>query len=419
MAAALAYSGMLFYDHTNALTQFQGYNNATHEYRINNIARVAPGGAFNGSINFMLGGTSRFFVGPTGNIGIGTAAPLSSLEIRNAFSTNPPVTIITSSTFSDTSLGNTLVGRKARGTAAAPTAVLNNDALFDLGANGYGATGFGGFNAAGISMRASENWTDTAHGTQMQFSTTSNGASTPSLRMTINSLGNVGIGTSSAASLFEVNNGFSTLPFAQVTATTFVNSGQGSLFVGRKARGTAAAPLAVQNGDVLAGLLGRGYGATNFNGTGSGSMLVRAAETWTDTAQGTSLAFNTTSVGTAAPLTRMTLTYDGNLGIGTGAPQGALEVVQTGNDTAVVATAYANGTGAAPFYVTWAARGTQAAPAAVQTGDLLGAFGGGGYGTTTFHDIQAAFAPLAAENFSDTARGASLVFGTTRSGPST
>ena len=36
---ALAYSGMLFYDHTNALTQFQGYNNVTHEYRINNIAR--------------------------------------------------------------------------------------------------------------------------------------------------------------------------------------------------------------------------------------------------------------------------------------------------------------------------------------------------------------------------------------------
>ncbi len=58
---ALAYSGMLFYDHTNALTQFQGYNNSTHEYRINNIARVSPGGAFNGTINFMIGGTSRFF----------------------------------------------------------------------------------------------------------------------------------------------------------------------------------------------------------------------------------------------------------------------------------------------------------------------------------------------------------------------
>ena len=41
---AFAYSGMLFYDHLGALTQFQGYNNSTHEYRINNIARVSPGG---------------------------------------------------------------------------------------------------------------------------------------------------------------------------------------------------------------------------------------------------------------------------------------------------------------------------------------------------------------------------------------
>ena len=62
---AFAYSGMLFYDHTGALAQFQGFNNATHEYRINNIARVSPGGAFNGSINFMLGGASKFIVAPT------------------------------------------------------------------------------------------------------------------------------------------------------------------------------------------------------------------------------------------------------------------------------------------------------------------------------------------------------------------
>jgi hypothetical protein len=48
---ATSYSGMLFYDQFGALGQFQGFNNVTHEYRINNIAA-------NGSINFMLG-TSR------------------------------------------------------------------------------------------------------------------------------------------------------------------------------------------------------------------------------------------------------------------------------------------------------------------------------------------------------------------------
>ena len=56
--SATSYSGMLFYDQAGALAQFQGFNNVTHEYRINNIAS-------NGSINFMLGGTSRFRVDST------------------------------------------------------------------------------------------------------------------------------------------------------------------------------------------------------------------------------------------------------------------------------------------------------------------------------------------------------------------
>jgi hypothetical protein len=92
----LAYSGMLFYDHTGALTQFQGYNNATHEYRINNIARVSPGGAFNGSINFMVGGTSRFLVASNGTVTIpgdvvvGGNIAAKSLEVNGTTSLGPP-----------------------------------------------------------------------------------------------------------------------------------------------------------------------------------------------------------------------------------------------------------------------------------------------------------------------------------------
>jgi hypothetical protein len=71
---ATSYSGMLFYDQNGALGQFQGFNNITHEYRINNVAS-------SGSINFMLGGTSRFLVAPTGNIGIGTISPAYPLDI--------------------------------------------------------------------------------------------------------------------------------------------------------------------------------------------------------------------------------------------------------------------------------------------------------------------------------------------------
>ena len=45
------------------LGQFQGFNNSTHEYRINNIAT-------GGSINFMTGSTSRFLVANNGTQGV-------------------------------------------------------------------------------------------------------------------------------------------------------------------------------------------------------------------------------------------------------------------------------------------------------------------------------------------------------------
>jgi hypothetical protein len=80
-STASSYSGMLFYDQLGLLAQFQGFNNSTHEYRINNIARVSPGGAFNGSINFMIGSTSKLLVASTGNVGIGVPGPASQLDV--------------------------------------------------------------------------------------------------------------------------------------------------------------------------------------------------------------------------------------------------------------------------------------------------------------------------------------------------
>jgi hypothetical protein len=84
---ATSYSGMLFYDQNGALGQFQGFNNVTHEYRINNIAQAS--GQFNGSINFMVGSTSRLVVNSGGNIGIGTTVPGSKLHVVVPASSNP------------------------------------------------------------------------------------------------------------------------------------------------------------------------------------------------------------------------------------------------------------------------------------------------------------------------------------------
>jgi hypothetical protein len=66
--AAASYSGMLFRDHLGSVGMFQGFNNSTHEYRINNVAS-------GGNINFMISGTSRFKVENSGRVLIHTTTP--------------------------------------------------------------------------------------------------------------------------------------------------------------------------------------------------------------------------------------------------------------------------------------------------------------------------------------------------------
>jgi hypothetical protein len=405
---ANSYSGTLFYDQNGQLGQFQGFNNLTHEYRINNIAK--NGVVTDGSINFMVGGSSRFFASALG-VGIGTTAPSpnANLDVSNAV-TGTGTTIVNLTTYSPNGFGPGLNGKKARGTQAAPTSVLNNDGLLDLNANGYGATGFANVNSALISMRASENWTDTAQGSYMNFATTANGTTGSINRMTINSNGRVGIGVFGAQAPLEVSNFNGTSGAGMIYTTTFTNAGT-SLFIGRRARGTGIAPTAVLSGDGLAGFEGTGYGATGFSFS-RGGMDVAAAENWTDTAQGTRLIFNTTSVGTTTGGARMTVDPSGNVGIGTLFPQAPLEVSRTGTNAGVVSTLYANNADAGSFLVAETARGTAAAPQAVQAGDFLGAVLFNGYDTTGFGEA-AVVGAVAAENFTNTARGTAVGLGTT------
>jgi Chaperone of endosialidase len=404
-----SYSGMLFYDQNGALGQFQGFNNVTHEYRINNIASA-------GSINFMLGSASKFLVAPNGNIGIGTTSPSALLEVSNAVPGGPANVWTTSFT---NALGPYYLARRSRGTAAAPTAAQTGDGLSGLYGQGYGTTQFGPGNG-GITVQAAQNFTDTQQGTALTFSTTPINSVTPSTRMTIDATGFLGIGTTTtpAAGVLEASNAGNIAPFGSITGSSFTGTNPaGTLFLGRKARGTSAAPTAVQNGDNLVGFLGEGYGATAFSLT-RGGMFVRAAENWTDTAQGTALNFNTTAIGTNTPGTKMVVDPAGNVGIGTLNPVAQLEVSSTGSDATVVTSAFNNG-GAAPVFFTRHARGTPAAPTATQSGDPLGVFATSGYGATQFNELSAGFGAAAAENWTDAAQGSLLGFFTTALGTNT
>ncbi len=225
---------------------------------------------------------------------------------------------------------------------------------------------------AGISVQAAETFTDTAQGTRMNFTTTPTGMMQPVVRLTVSSNGNVGIGTFGPASNLEVSNATNTAPFGGILTTTFsvgADAFSGSLYIGRKARGTSGAPTAAQNGDTLAAFLGEGYGATAFSFTGGG-MSVQAAENWTDTARGSArLSFNTTATGTTDPESHED---DSSMRPAIWAsalltPHAPLEVSRTGTNAGVVSTLYANGADAGAFLVAQTARGTAAAPLAIQT----------------------------------------------------
>ena len=100
----------------------------------------------------------------------------------------------------------------------------------------------------------------------------------------------------------------------------------------RAARGTPAAPTAVQTDDILGGLAVRGYGATHFS-AGQGQVMFKAAQNWTDAAHGTYLMFTTTPLGSAFWVERMRIDPAGNVGIGTPAPTQKLSVGGTVEST--------------------------------------------------------------------------------------
>ena len=145
-----------------------------------------------GSVNGKNGATSDV------KVGIGTTTPNTPLDIENQDF---------GSTLRLTKFGDfvDLNVRSSRGTKSAPTASLDNDALFLIGVNGYTGSGFSTNGAALIQINADENWTPTANGTSMVFSTTLNGTLDRNIRMKISNNGFIGIGTTNPAQKLDVN----------------------------------------------------------------------------------------------------------------------------------------------------------------------------------------------------------------------
>lgn len=90
---------------------------------------------------------------------------------------------------------------------------------------------------------------------------------------------------------------------------------------------------AVTSGFALGGISMSGHDGTNYGlgWNGGAEITAYAAETWTPSARGTSLAFLNTASGTNSITERMRIDASGNVGIGTGSPYYRLSVNGTLN----------------------------------------------------------------------------------------
>lgn len=107
----------------------------------------------------------------------------------------------------------------------------------------------------------------------------------------------------------------------------------------RRSNGTSLSPTNITNGNSIFQFLGRGYGSTGYSASSRVAFSFAADEDFTDTNQGTRIAFSTTNNGTTTQSEKMRITNAGNVGIGTASPSEKLHVVGNGLFTGSVVVA--------------------------------------------------------------------------------
>lgn len=183
-----------------------------------------------------------------------------------------------------------LAGRRSAGTASSPTATSLNSSLVTFSGRGYTGSGFTS-DKVQINMLADETFTSTTQGTRISFSTTLNGTTAMSERMRIDNTGKVGIGSIDPLGKLQINHDteanddFPHIRLRQLSDSNFgrlrfENSDGTRYFMNKISLGSATAS------------------SNNFRWTYGTSELMR-------------------------------LTGDGNVGIGTTAPDAKLYVVGT------------------------------------------------------------------------------------------
>ena len=131
--------------------------------------------------------SNAIFIANDNDIGMGTSSPDASLDVRRSGS---GASIQGTSFSSNAADAPQTILRRARGTSASPTAVGNADNLGVISFRGHTGTTFSGSRAL-ITAQTTESWSGSANGSQLLFSTTANGTTSPVVRFEIRQNGDI------------------------------------------------------------------------------------------------------------------------------------------------------------------------------------------------------------------------------------
>lgn len=112
-----------------------------------------------------------------------------------------------------TTSGANYTSKRARGTAASPTAISSGDTIGSLAAYGYDGSAYGTSSDAAFAIVADQTFTSAAHGTNLQLKTTKNGSAANSNHTAVK------IGNDSTLTLFD-SNGTNSVGLSTSTGTT-------------------------------------------------------------------------------------------------------------------------------------------------------------------------------------------------------
>ena len=264
------------------------------------------------------GGNKTSSIYRTGRVGIGTNNPTRLLDVVNSGSTYDG--LIEAEGVVTSNYSRAMAIRMRRGTSASPSAIQLND-VSAYGFSGHDGTSFS-TTSAGMAGIATQNWTSSAKGMGLIFSTTHNASTTLAERMRIDHTGFVGIGTSAPSAPLEV----SSSGIGALIRRSSSGLAASNLILQKTASSDPAINTALSNNDFIGRILFSSANGTNYSLNGT-DIVGYAVGAQTTTNNGGGIFFRTVPQNSVAQsIERMRIEHNGNVGIGTSTPVTTLHV---------------------------------------------------------------------------------------------